>query len=92
MAAGTRTKFRKGIDMKTEATMYDGRGVTCMMPQRFGCTGCRMVSGTVCWWMRSGTVSNWSVFLCTTGLIYGRILKEVKDTLFLEKAHEERIM
>ena len=91
MAAGTCTKFRKGIDMKTEA-MYDGRDVTRMMPQRFGCTDCRMVSGTVCWWIRSGTVSNWSVFLYTTGLVYGRILKEVKDTLFLDKVHEERIM
>jgi len=38
MAAGMRTKIQKGIYMETEA-MYGGRGVACMMPQTFDCTG-----------------------------------------------------
>ena len=76
MAAGTRTKSRKGDRYGNRNNVH--RDVACMMPQRSGCTSCRM---------RSGTALNRSVFCIPVRYMDGR-LRRLKTHFFWGKVYE----
>jgi hypothetical protein len=72
--------------METEA-MYEGRDVASMTPRIFDRTSCRMPdSGRQS--MLAGAIWHGIASRAdSTGSVYGRRLKEIKATLFLEKAY-----